>query len=289
MSNIQIMTDTVSCIPSELALSNEIRIVPAANILVGGQSYIEGVDLTASEAYELIKKDPDNFVTSAITPGFLVEEYRKFNGKSQDILFITISAALSAVSQSARLAVDIYQKESPETQILVVDSKTCAGAQGLVVLATANAAKNGMNLDELANFANQARSYTGGIMFLDTLRYIYRTGRMSKTASKLASIFNIRPINRVTDEGTVEFSDRVRKRSDGYNKVVDLIKKESKATALHFMVSHANAPQIAQEFSERLQREFDCLSLIISDFSPVMGYGAGPGALFVGFQRELDF
>lgn len=39
---------------------------------------------------------------------------------------------------------------------------------------------------------------------------------------------------------------------------------------------------------EKLKQEFDCLSMIISDYSPVMGYGAGQGALFVGFHPELN-
>ena len=112
---------------------------------------------------------------------------------------------------------------------------------------------------------------------------------MSKTASRVASIFNIRPINRVSDEGAVEFSDRVRKRSDGYKKIINMIRQDTGTSPLHFMLCHANAPEIAQEFSEQLKREFDCQSMIVSDFSPVMGYGAGPGALFVGFQQELDF
>ena len=125
-------------------------------------------------------------------------------------------------------------------------------------------------------------------MFLDTLRYIYRTGRMSKTASRIASIFNIKPINLLNDEGMVEFASRVRKRSDGFKKVIELIKKEAGTDDLHFMVSHAVAPEIAESFSRQLADHFNCLSVIISDYSPVMGYGAGPGAIFVGFQPELD-
>ena len=288
MANVRIMTDSIACIPSDLAETHHIRVIPAANIIASGKNYVEGVDLNAAEAYELINKDPDNFVTSAITPGAIAEIFREVSSQSQSILFITISSALSAVSQSAHLAADIIRDESPQTEIRIIDSKACAGVEGLVVLATAKAAEKGSNLDELTEFTGYARSKTGGIMILDTLRYIYRTGRMSKTASRIVSIFNIRPINRVTEEGTVVFVDRVRKRSDGYKRMIDLIKKEAGTNALHFMISHADALDMAQDFSAQLRQEFDCLSMIISDFSPVMGYGTGPGALVIGFQHELD-
>jgi len=104
----------------------------------------------------------------------------------------------------------------------------------------------------------------------------------------IASILNIKPINRVSDEGVLEFVDRARKREDGYRKLLALIKKGAEANSLHFMLSHAAAPEMAEKFSELLKQEFNCLSMIISDYSPVMGYGAGPGAIFVGFHPELD-
>jgi len=288
MSRVLVMTDNVACIAQEVADENGIKVVPTAMIVFGDQTYIEGVTISATEAYELIKKDPDRFVTSAITPDYLLDEYRKLTTESQDILFITIASALSAFFKTVSLAADAFRKESPQTTIRIMDSRTCAGAQGLVVLAAAKAAVPGMNLEQVAGIAEQVRQRTGGIMLLDTLRYIYRTGRMSKTTARILSILNIKPINRVTSEGTVELIARVRKREDGFRRLLDLIKREAGTNSLHFLVSHAAAPEMAERFTELLKQEFNCLSLIVSDYSPVMGYGAGPGALFVGFHPELD-
>ncbi len=282
------MTDNVACIPSDIAEQNRIRIVPTANILFDGKAYTEGIDITAAEAYELITKDPDKFETSATSPGLLVNEYRKASAESNEILMITLSSTLSAFFNTASVAAEQLQKESPETTIRIVDSRTVAGAQGLVVLAVAKEAAKGTELNRLAGFAEEVRQKTGGLMLLDTLRYVYRTGRMTKDEALKAAKLKIKPVNRMTDEGTIEPVDIVRKRSDGYSKLLEQIKKEVDTDALHFIVSHANAPQLAEAFVKQLRREFNCLSIIISDYSPVMGYGAGPGAIFVGFQPELD-
>jgi fatty acid-binding protein DegV len=82
--------------------------------------------------------------------------------------------------------------------------------------------------------------------------------------------------------------DRTRNRDDGLEILINLIQDYAKTDALHFLVSHADAVDMANQFSEMLKQKFNCLSLIISDYSPVMGYGGGPGAIFVGFQPELD-
>ena len=288
MSKVAVMTDSVACIPKELAEKHQIEVVPAANIMFDGQTYIDGVTISAAEAYQLLRKDPDRFVTSAITPGQLMEVYRQLSARSQEILFITLASVLSAVFKTANLAADIFKSESSQTTIRVSDSRAVAGTQGLVVLAVAKAVAQGFGLDRVGSLVQQVRQKAGGVMMLDTLRYVYRTGRMSKLGARLVSLLNIKPINRLSEEGKIVFVDRVRKREDGYKRLLVLIRNEAGTDALHFMITHANAPEMAERFSELLKQNFNCLSMSISDFSPVMGYGSGPGTLFIGFHPELD-
>ncbi len=286
MTKVLVMTDSVAGTPKNLAQKYRITVVPAANIFYDGTTYIEGVSLSISDAYQLIKKDPDKFTTSALNPGYFLKEYQRLSKMAPAILHIALSSALSANYKTAGLAAEMLQKEAPQTNLRIFDSRTVAGAQGLIVLAAAQAAARGMDLDRVVSAAEQARQKTGGVMMLDTLRYVYRTGRMSKLASRMASLFNIKPINRVTAEGTLEFVDKVRNRESGYQKLVELIKKEAETDSLHFMVMHAAAPEMAERLIELLKQQFNCLSVIVSEYSPVMGYGAGPGAIFVGFRPD---
>ena len=289
MARVMVMTDSVAGIPRNLAEEYHITVVPAAIIIFDGHNYIDGVTLSATEAYQLIKKDPDKFTTSALNPGYFLEEYQKLSQKSADILHITLSSALSANYKTAGLAVEMLQKESPKTNLRLFDAKTVAGAQGLIVLAAARAAAQGKSLDEVAAAAEKAREKTRGLMMLDTLRYVYRTGRMSKFASRVAALLNIKPINRMTEEGTLEFVDKVRNREAGYQKLIDLIKAEAESNSLHFMLMHAAAPEMAERLSQLLRQNFDCQRILISEYSPVMGYGSGPGSIFVGFHPDLEF
>ena len=82
--------------------------------------------------------------------------------------------------------------------------------------------------------------------------------------------------------------DRTRNRDDGLEILIQLIQDYAKTDALHFIVSHSDALDTTNQFADMLKQKFNCLSLVISDYSPVMGYGAGPGAIFVGFQPEID-
>jgi len=289
MSNVVVMTDSVSGISAELAREYNIKIIPAANIVYDGNFYPDGVGISAAQAYQLIERDPDKFSATTLSPSDFIEYFKKASQEGNDIVHISFSSALSGTYKLAALAAEQMRQESPQINVQVIDSKTTAGAQGLLAIAAVKAASKGLDLAQVIDAINRARQKTGGIMMLDTMRYVYRTGRMSKTAARLVSLLNIKPINRMTDEGTLEVVDKTRKREDGYQKMLQFIKKDSGTDSLHFMVSHAKAPEMAERLSELLRQNFNCLSLAVTEYSPIMGYASGQGCTFIGFQPELDF
>jgi len=283
------MTDSAAGIPSELAEKYQIKVVPTANIIYDGHTYLEGVTINATEAYQLLQKNPDKFNTSAVSPGFLLDAYRELSTKSQDIFFITISSALSAFWKSACLAADLIQQESPETTVKIVDSKMVGSGEGLITLAAARAAAEGMNLNQVADIAEQVRQKTGTFLLFDTLRYVYRTGRAPKLVSMVGSMLGVKPLLRASAKGELHPAGAFRTREGGIKRMLELVRKDAGTDTLHFMIMHAADPQAAEQLSEQIKQEFNCLSMVISDFSPVMGYGAGPGTLSLGFHPELDF
>ncbi len=287
MPKVQILTDSVSGISKELAKEFGIRIVPAADIMFEGKPYPDGVGITAEEAYRLLQRNPDKFSVATLNPSYLLEVYREVSKEAKEIVFITLASALSAANKIAIMAANLLKQEAPEINIKVIDSKTAAGAQGLLAIAASRAANSRMTLYQIVAFVAEARPKIGGIMLLDTLRYVYRTGRYSKTTAMIASLLQIKPINRINLDGRMEVVDKVRKRQDGYRRLIEIIRKESDTDSLHFMVSHASSPEIAEEFIQILKSEFNCLSIFVTEYSPIMGYASGPRCLFVGFHPEL--
>ncbi len=288
MSNVLIVTDSISGITSDIAKEYNIRVVPGANIIFDGKSYPDGVSITAEEAYEMAQKDADKFSTSTLTPGYLLDLYRQFSKESDKIVVINFSSAVSAAYTIACRAAEMLKKESPQTDIRVIDSKTVAAGQGLLAIAAAKAAARGMDIEQIISFVGETRQQTGCIMMLDTLKYVYRTGRYSKSTARIASLLHIKPLNNVTADGNFEVFDKVRKRKDGYRRLIDFIKGEAQTDSLYFMIEHASAPELAEELSEQLSQEFNSLGVIIGPYSPIMGYASGPKCLVVGFQPEMN-
>ncbi len=283
MQQVAIVTDSIACLTRELVEQYGIGIVPI-NFYAGGKVYKDWVDITPSETYELFLKDPESFKTSAASPEDCLKAYRQASQQAKNILCITVSAKLSTVYNIARVATEQVKAELPQTSIEVLDSQTATAAEGFVALAAARAAAEGKGLAEVVKVAEEMRDRVSCVILLDTMRHVYRSGRIPKVAAQVGAILNIRPI--LTVSGVVHFTGAVRSREHGVSRLLKMMRDKVGQNPVHVAVMHAYALDEAERLKEQVSSEFNCAELWISEFSPVMGYATGTGTLGFAFYSE---
>jgi len=283
MQKVAIVTDSIACLPPELVRQYQIHIVPI-NLYFEDKVYKDWVDITPSEAYELFLKDPRYFASSAPSPAECLETYRAVSKQAKNILCVTVSSKLSMTYQSAQIAKEQAEVELPGVTIEVLDSGLATAAQGFVALAGARAVNEGKNLDEVVRAADEVRGKVGLGVLLDTVRYVYRSGRVPKLAAQAGSILNIRPI--LTVSGAVRFIGIARNKENGIARLLGRMRNKMGSSPAHIAVMHAYAPDEAENLKERISSEFNCVELWVSEFSPVMGYACGTGTLALAFYSE---
>jgi DegV family protein with EDD domain len=283
-TKVGIITDSIACLTSELASRYEIKIVPYSFHL-NGKIYKDWVDITPSEAYELFLKDQKSFYTSPASPTDYLQAYHKVSKQAGNIICITLSSKLSTAYDVARVAMEQARGELPQTSIEVIDSQTATAAEGLVVLAAARAAEQGKKLAEVAGNARKLCDKIDLIALMDTVRYVYRSGRIPKLASKMGSILKIKPMFTISS-GTVHVIGMVRNRERGINRLIDIMKGKLGKARVHVAVMHAFAPDDAKSLMERVSSEFNCAELWLTEFSPLMVYACGTGTLGMAFYKE---
>lgn len=181
-------------------------------------------------------------------------------------------------------AKEIIENEHPDTQIEVVDSHTATPAEGFVALAAARAACEGKDMPEVINAALAMRERVNGIALLDTIKHVYRSGRIPKIAARFGSMLNIRPIFTITE--TVNFAGIVRNKKRGIDRILQMMREKVGNKTAHVAVMHAYALQEAEKLKERVAAEFKCAELWLTEFSPLMGYACGTGTLGLAFYVE---
>ena len=281
---VVVVTDSIACLTNELVEQYRIEIVPI-RLLVQGKVYRDSLDITPSEAYELFLQDPESFTTSPSSPGHYLEVYREASDRAKSILCITLSSKLSTGYDMARAAKEQAKTELPTTSIEVLDSQNVTAAEGFIALAAARAAANDKDLAEVIKAAEKVRDKVTFIILLDTIRHVYRTGRIPKVAAQVGSMLKIKPILTISD-GLVRFKGVVKNRERGISRLLEILRDKVGKNPVHLAVMHAYAPEEAEMLKERISSEFNCAELWITEFSPVMGYATGTGTVGFAFYSE---
>ncbi|MFH0942052.1 MAG: DegV family protein [Chloroflexota bacterium] len=280
-----VVTDSIACLPGEMASQYGIQILPI-NLFIGDKVYRDGVDISPTEVYQLFLKDPEHFNTSAPSPAVCYEVFREMSRKTPNIFCVTLSAKLSATYDSARLAKEQALRELPGIKIEMLDSQTAAAALGFIALGGARAAAAGKDLGTVVAAAREIMSKVTAFILLDTVRYVYRSGRIPRMAAQAGSVLNIRPI--FTLAGKVNLVGVAASREQGLRRILAKMKERVGSGRAHVAVMHAYAPEAAEALKARVAAEFDCVELWLTEFSPVMGYATGTGTLGVAFYRDSE-
>jgi DegV family protein with EDD domain len=284
MQRVTVVTDSLACLTKELVKKYRIKIVPL-NIHFNGKIYKDWVDITPEQAYELFLKAPESWGSSAPSPADYLKVFHELGKKIKNIICITASSKVSATHDVAKLAREQAEAELPQTSIEVLDSQMATAAEGLVALAAARAAAAGKSLAEVVKVAEEIRDKVSFLAFLDTIRYVYRSGRIPKIAARAASMLNIKPILTMSS-GLVRFKGAVRSREGGIERMLKMMRDRVGQKPVHVAVMHAYALEEAQKLKERVASAFNCVELWVSEFSPLMGYATGTGTLGLAFYPE---
>ena len=283
-NKVAIVTDSIACLTRELVERYGIEIIPL-NFYAEGKVYKDWVDVTPSQAYELFLKDPESFKTSAASPEDCLKAYREASKQTKDILCVTLSSKLSAVYDVFRGAREQVKAELPQASIEVLDSRTAAAAEGLIALAAARVAEEGKSLAEVVKAAEEVRDKVSVIAFMDTVRYVYRSGRIPKVAAQAGSMLKIKPVFTFSS-GVPHFMSAVRSKERGIEQLLKVMKQKVGVSPVHVAVMHVYAQDEAERLKERVSSEFNCVELWLTEFSPLMGYACGTGTLGVAFYSE---
>lgn len=281
---VAIIADSIGCIPADLVQAFGIEIV-APNIFWNGAVYRDWLDITPRQAYELLQKDPDAFSTATPSPGVLAETYRRAGRTARSLLCITLSAKASTLYDAALTAKALVSRDLPGMKVEVLDSWTCTGAEGFVAMAAARAAREGRDLEACLEAARSVRDRVDLLFTLDTVRHAYRTGRVPRLASLVGSMLEVKPVLGWS-EGTARLLGVTRKREKGVDRIMDLMRGRVGGAPVHVAVHHTDALEEGQRLRDRVAREFRCAELWLTEFSPIMGYSAGRGALGLAFYAD---
>lgn len=271
MRPITVITDSSACLPQDTVGRLPVLVLPIMIHLASGDLR-DGMGDAGPLVYRALASGEPVKSSAPSTLEYLTT----IEQTEGDVVVITPATEFTVMYRNAAVAAEIA---SPRP-VPVVDSRTAAAAQGLVVQAAAQVAAGGGTVDQVVRAAEDAGRRAELVAALDGLDFIKRSGRIPSVALELAHQLKIRPVFRLRG-GMVERLGVPRNLPAALRRIRKEAMADGLATAATSFVFHAAAADRANDLKSTLGLEAE-----ITEFSPSMGIHTGPGVVGVAWLKS---
>ena len=283
---VALITDSTCDIPDRLLREYDIGVVPLM-VLWGAEELRDRVDIQPTDFYERLASDPVLPTTSQPSPAAFAQavHHAQQCGAEEAVIF-TISSRMSSTYQSARQI-----ERQVDIPVRIIDSKANSMSLGWQVLAAAQAREAGGDATAMTAAADTVRDNLVTLLYVDTLEYLHRSGRISGVARWAGTALQLKPQLFVDHRtGEIKLATRTRTRSKALETLYQsFFQQVDVSRPLHVAVMHGQVPEEAQAIAERIRQEYAPRELFVALTSPVLGIHTGPGAIALcGYSLDRD-
>ena len=263
-------------------MKEQVHVVPLT-VHFGEEEYIDGVTIDHKAFYEKLVETDVHPSTSQATPAAFEKEYEKAKQAGEAAVVITLSAKLSGTYQSAMIAAQDYEN------LYVVDSGTGAIGSAILTEYALKLLDRGLDAKQIAEKLEEVKRRVVIVALVDTLEYLKKGGRISKTVAFAGTILNIKPVLSIID-GDINVLGKARGSKMGNNLLVQEIEK---AGGVDFAMpvllgytglSDAMLLKYIEDSKHLWERNVD--EVRYTTIGSVIGTHAGPGAVAVAFFKN---
>lgn len=279
---IKIITDSACDITRAMEQQYGVEIIPL-QVNIEGQVYRDREDITPDVVYEKMKSGSVP-KTSLVLSDRLADAFTKYAQSGDEVIYISFTSALSGSHNLAVLTAEDVCAEYPDFKIEIIDSKCASFGQGMVVLFAMKALEEGATYDELVSKIRDWSDNMEHIFTVDSLEYLYRGGRISRTTKTVGGLLGIKPILHVDDEGRLVSIEKSRGQKKTLSRMVEMMGELNPDIANETVgIIHADSPDVAEEVRNMVIEKYGCKDILMSELGAVIGAHAGPGTIAIFF------
>ena len=278
MEKIKIITDSTSDLPVNIIKKYDIEVLPLI-VNVEGKSYRDELDINLIGLFKKMDNSSEFPTTSQVNPQRFMDCYKKYLDEGFKIISIHISSKFSGTYQSACIAKDTLQSQD----ITIIDSLNVTSGLGILVIKAAKLKEKGYEVKKIEESILETIPHVKSALVFDTLEYLVKGGRLSKTAGIIGSILDIKLILEIKD-GELVVIDKVRGSRKAVRIILKYLSKKNMKKDDSAVLVHAKNKDVLEILRRELQLKVD--GLIECTVGCVVGIHAGPRACAIFFVED---
>ncbi len=138
----------------------------------------------------------------------------------KDLLFISFSSGMSGSYNGVSAVAEELKKEYPDRRIVVIDTLSGAGSEGLLVYYAKKLQDEGASMDQVIEWVEQNKKNSHNIFIVDDLKNLRHSGRISSIAALFGIVFQIKPVLELSNEGKIALLGKAMGRKKAIDEIV---------------------------------------------------------------------
>lgn len=279
-----IVTDSASYIDPKVAKDKNIIVVPIT-VIFGQQTYLEDVEISASQFYQRMKDTDKLPTTSQVTMGQMQSVFDKLIEEGFDeVISIHLSTGITSFVDNLRA----YSKTVEGITVYPIDSKAASSAEAFLVLKAAQLVAQGEHADTIVTKIEAMRETVGIFFVVDNLSHLLRTGRMTNGAAFVGNLLQIKPILTFNNEGQIIPLTKERTKKRAFQRVMADFSDAIKSVDYPIRVSivDANNPEESTKWVSFIKTNYPNIPVEVSHIGPVIGVHTGEKTMGLIWGRD---
>ena len=284
----KIITDSASDLPQWIIDKYDTLVIPTP-VVINGVDHRDRKDIFPKEFYNILRSGTD-VKTYHINAAMFYDAFEPYAQAGDEVLYICFSTSIAGTFGAANMAKEDLLEKYPDFKITIIDSKCASMGFGLTVYKLLRMQANGAPKELIIEAARFFCEHTEHSVTVETLEYLLKGGRISKTSATVGGLLGIKPIIIVDEKGSLVSAEKVRGRKASIDRI---IKRTGEVGGEHLdrqilAVVHGDCPEVAEEIKQRLLDTYHCREVVIGEIGCAIGAHTGPGIVAVVCNTAID-
>lgn len=278
---IRIITDSTSDISTSQAKELGVTIIPL-KVIFGDMEYKEGIDISMEGFYDKLVKVEKLPTTSQPSPDDFLVSFQQAKEAKDSVVVVLIAGKLSGTLQSATIAKEMVEYD----EIYIIDSLSAITGLRLLVEHAVKLRNQGVSAAEIAQTLEELKDRIVLLAMVDTLEFLHKGGRLSKSSAILGSLLKFKPIITLKD-GAIGVIGKERGTNKGITKILEVI-DEIGVMDQNYPIYYGYTAEDSKTklLMENVNQKYGLQHTPLYPVGCVVGTHVGPSACIITYIRQ---
>ncbi len=282
-----IITDSASDVPEITKEKYDLHVIPTP-VIIDDVDYFDRETVFPEDFYKY-QAEGRKISTYHISQAMFIDHFRGYAERGDEVLYICFSTGIAGTYQAAHLAVEDLLEEFPDFKITIVDSKCASIGYGLVVDKLLQMQKNDAPKELIIEAAEYFCKHMKHAFTVQSLDYLYKGGRISKTSAVMGGMLDIKPIIVVNEEGSLAATEKIRGWKKAIRRLVELAQTNGDTLKKQVVgVCYGQSKESIDMLKKLLTDELNVKGILETQVGCAIGAHTGPGIAAVVYLDELN-